>query len=146
MLLKYIQMCHKNQTKRHYQILLNVRMFRLMVFNATFNNISWRKPLTCHKSLTNLITLCCIEYTSQWTGFELTTLVVIGTGSCKSIHHIIIAKNAPIKCICTSRSTKHRALRSKIKVCLAWIQYNVFEWKDMSNYRLLFQWGSTIKM
>jgi len=45
-----------------------------MVFNATFNNISaisWR-------------------YTSPWTGFELTTLVVIGTdciGSCKSNYH-----------------------------------------------------------
>ena len=24
----------------------------------------WRKPLTCHKSLTNFITQCCIEYTS----------------------------------------------------------------------------------
>ena len=47
-------MCHKNQTKRHYKILLNVRMFRLMVFNATFNHISWRKPPTCRKSLTNL--------------------------------------------------------------------------------------------
>jgi hypothetical protein len=48
-----------------------------MMFNATFNNISvisrWsallveesrRKPLTRRKSLTNFITLCCIEYTS----------------------------------------------------------------------------------
>ena len=57
-----------------------------MVFNATFNNISdihvswWynvsfinggnqstqRKPSTCpcRKSLTNIITYCCIEYTS----------------------------------------------------------------------------------
>ena len=42
-----------------------------MVFNATFNNISvimWRsvllveKTMTCHKSLTNFITYCCIEY------------------------------------------------------------------------------------
>ena len=34
----------------------------------------------------NFITLCCIEYTSLWAGFELTTLVVIGTDctSCKS--------------------------------------------------------------
>ena len=47
---------------------------RVMVFNTTFNNISviswrsvilggenrstWRKPLTCRKSLTNFITLC----------------------------------------------------------------------------------------
>jgi hypothetical protein len=35
---------------------------------------------------------CCIEYTSPWTGFELTTLVVIDTdctGSCKSKYHTI---------------------------------------------------------
>ena len=79
-----------------------------MVFNATFNNISfisWRSVLlvcwnrktrrkqpTCHKSLTNLITLCCIEYTSPWMGFELKTLVVIGsdrTGSWKSNYDTI---------------------------------------------------------
>ena len=33
----------------------------------------------CRTSLTNFITKCCIEYTSPWTGFELPTLVVIGT-------------------------------------------------------------------
>jgi hypothetical protein len=38
-----------------------------------------KKPPTCRKSLTNFITWCCIEYTSSWTGLELTTLVVIGT-------------------------------------------------------------------
>jgi len=49
-----------------------------MVLKVTFNNISyhggqfnwWKKqeyqnkPLTCHQSLTNFITQCCIEYTS----------------------------------------------------------------------------------
>ena len=70
-----------------------------MVFNATFNNISaisWRSALLMEetgvpgenhsKSLTNFITYCCIEYT----GFKLTTLVVIGTdciGSYKSNYH-----------------------------------------------------------
>jgi hypothetical protein len=39
----------------------------------------WRKPPTRRKSLTNFITLCCIEYTSLWTGFKLKALVVIGT-------------------------------------------------------------------
>ena len=51
-----------------------------------------RKPPTCRKSLTNFITSCCIEYISSWTGFELTTLVVIGTdfsGICKSNYHTI---------------------------------------------------------
>jgi len=32
-----------------------------------------RKPPTCRKFLTNLITLRCIEYTYPWTGFEYTT-------------------------------------------------------------------------
>ena len=53
----------------------------------------WRKlEKTFRKSLTNFITLCCTEYTSSWTGFELTTLVMIGTdctGSCKSNFHTI---------------------------------------------------------
>ena len=61
---------------------------RVMMFNATFNNISVtvsfigggnqstrRKPPTsCCKSLTNFITWCCIEYTSLWVGWKLTTL------------------------------------------------------------------------
>ena len=87
-------------------------MVWFMVFNATFNNTFFlyfsyilevsficggkrsaqRKPLTCRKLLTNFITQCCIEYTLSWTGFELTTLVVIGidcTGSCKSNYHTI---------------------------------------------------------
>ena len=80
---------------------------RLMVFNVTFqqyfnyivagsfivggNRSTRRESLTSHKSLTNFITICCIEYTSPWTGFELTTLVVIGTdciGSCNKYHTI----------------------------------------------------------
>ena len=59
-------------------ISVSVSMYEVwfLVFNATFNNISailWRslllveetgeKPPTCHKSLTNFITQCCIEYT-----------------------------------------------------------------------------------
>jgi len=43
------------------------------------NQRTRRKPPTCRKSLTNLITWCCIKYTLPWAGFELTTLVVIGT-------------------------------------------------------------------
>ena len=54
-----------------FNIIQNGHGVRVMVFNATFNNISvcqgsqfywwrkrrtWRNPLTCHKSLTNLIT------------------------------------------------------------------------------------------
>jgi hypothetical protein len=59
---------------------------------------SWRKPQTCRKPLTNFITKCCIEYTSTWAGFVLTTLVVIGidcTGSCKSNYSTIMTKMSP---------------------------------------------------
>ena len=48
------------------------------------NRRTWRKPPTCHKSLTKFIT---ILYTSPWSRIELTTSVVIGTdciGSCNS--------------------------------------------------------------
>jgi hypothetical protein len=50
------------------------------------------KPSTCRNSLTNLITYCYIEYTAPWTGFDLTTLVVIRsdcTGMCKSNYYTI---------------------------------------------------------
>ena len=69
-----------------------------MVINATFNNISgisWWSVLLVEKTGENhrlvashwqsFITYCCIEYTSAWTRFKHTTLVVIGTdytGSC----------------------------------------------------------------
>jgi hypothetical protein len=51
------------------------------------NRNAQRKSPTCHKSLTNFITYCCIEYTSSWAGFELTTLVVICT-DCINYHTI----------------------------------------------------------
>jgi hypothetical protein len=85
--------------------------FRFMVFNTTFNNISvilWRSILLMeknrvpgenHRPVTDkLYHKCCIEYTLQWTRFELTTLVVIGTdctGSCKSNYHTITTTTAP---------------------------------------------------
>ena len=55
------------------------------------NRSTRRKPHTCRKSLTNFIPKC-IEYTSPWAWFELTTLVVIGTdcvGSCNFNYHTI---------------------------------------------------------
>jgi hypothetical protein len=56
------------------------------------NQSTHRKPLTYRKSLTNLITYCCIEYILPWVGFKVTTLVVLNTdctGSCKSNYHTI---------------------------------------------------------
>jgi hypothetical protein len=56
-----------------------------MLINDTFNMISvtsWRstrrKPPTCRKWLTNLITWCSTENTSTWAGFEFIALEVIG--------------------------------------------------------------------
>ena len=71
-----------------FRCILSVGWF--MVFNATFNNISvmsWRSVLIVKETADlSQVTQYCIEYISSWTGFELTTLVVIGTdctGSCK---------------------------------------------------------------
>ena len=58
-------------------------------FNSGGNLSTQRKQPTCRKSLKTL-SHCCIEYTLQWAGFELTTLMVIGTdyiGSFKSNYH-----------------------------------------------------------
>jgi hypothetical protein len=62
------------------------------------NQSTRRKPQTCRKSLINFIRLGCIEFTSQSVGFELTTLVVIGTdciSSCKSNCHTIMTTITP---------------------------------------------------
>ena len=74
----------------------------LMVFNATFNNIS---VLLVEKT-TNLSQVAdkfyhIMLYTSSWSRFELTTSVVIGTdcmGSCKSNYRTIKIMTAPSFC------------------------------------------------
>jgi hypothetical protein len=58
--------------------------------------VEYHRPATSHwQTLSHNV---CIEYTSQWTGFKL-TLVVIGTdciGSCKSNYHKITTTMAPL--------------------------------------------------
>ena len=78
---------------------------RVMMFNATFNNISvtnislyrggqfywWRKQEYPEKTTDLLYHI--MLYRVEWAGFELTTLVVIGTdciASCKSNYNTII--------------------------------------------------------
>jgi hypothetical protein len=87
--------------------------FRIMVFNATFNNILlfcggqfcwWRKPEYQEKT-TDLPHVTCKLYDIMLyrvnldvKGFELTTLVVIGTdciGCCKANYYAITATTVP---------------------------------------------------
>jgi len=94
---------------------MGMAWFRVMVFNAIFNNISailWRSVLLMEKTevpgenqtidlsqvTDKFIIQYCIEYTSPWAGFELKTLVEIVTdciGSWKSNYHTITTTTTP---------------------------------------------------
>jgi hypothetical protein len=61
---------------------------------------SREKPSSCRKSLTNFFTKMLYRVHINWTGFELTTSVVIDTdciGSCKSNLHAITSTTAPLR-------------------------------------------------
>ena len=92
---------------------------RVIVFNTTFNNISvisWPSVLLVQETgvpkdlsqgtdkLHHI--MLHIEYPLLWAGFELTTLVVIGTdciGSCKLNIHMITTTKAPMSLVRTNK-------------------------------------------
>ena len=85
-----------------------------MVFNVTFYNISvisWQSILLVEETAVpsgnhwlvtshwQTLSHNVVSSTLAWAGFELTTLVVIGTdctGSCKSNYNMIMAMTAPL--------------------------------------------------
>jgi hypothetical protein len=92
----------------HIQLGLEVKV---MVFNATLKIAQlycgtqfycWRKPEYPVKNndlpqVTDKLDQSCIEYTSPWVGFKITTLLVVGNdciGS-KSNYHTITTMMAP---------------------------------------------------
>ena len=101
-------------TPRYLNVRLLFRVRVMSVFNATFNNISviswWsvllveetgvfgQKPPICRRSLTNFITFIMLYHVQfAQVGFELTTLVVIGT-----------------VCICSYKSNYHTIATTRI--------------------------------
>ena len=85
--------------------LSNIGLVLLMVFNATFNNISvisWQSILLVEETRgpreNHQLVTSHWQTLSPWSRFELTTWVVIGTdctGSCKFNYHTIMATMPP---------------------------------------------------
>ena len=74
----------------------------------------WRIPEKT-TDLPQVTDKCCIEYTSPWVRFELTTLVVIDTddtGSCKSNHHTTTM--SPKYCKIIKQYKTHRKIQFSV--------------------------------
>ena len=91
----------------------------------------WRKPEYQEKTTdlpqitVKLITYCCIEYTSLWTGFVLTTLVVIGTDCTGMVNPTIIRPR---------RSQLELALTLHFTMCITNI-FVIFTDKDVAGIK-----------
>ena len=101
-ILRYIE--NKNKNLHHHSLTELFYRVSVIVFNATFNNISvisWQSVLLVEypeKTTKKLYHIMLYQLHLVWVGFELTTLVVIGTdciGSCKSNYHTITTTTAP---------------------------------------------------
>jgi hypothetical protein len=100
---------------------VSIYLFDLMVFNATFNNISviswwsvllveenWRPGENNLSQLTDKLYHIML-YTSSWSKLAITISVVIGTdciGSCKSNYHTITAVT-PLKAFSIAKCRSH---------------------------------------
>ena len=82
-----------NCVSRHFQ-----QYFSYFVVVTFIGGGNQRKPPTYRKSLTNIITLCCIQYTSPERDSNSQHLVVIDTDcicSCKFSYHTITITTSP---------------------------------------------------
>ena len=113
-----IKVCYGYGAYQHFQQYYSYIVAVSFICEGNISTL--RKPPICRRSLTNFITYCCIEDTSPWEGFELTTLLVICTGctcSCKSNYHTVTTTMA-------SCQVKSKAESVKINRCIQYFCFN----------------------
>jgi hypothetical protein len=90
----------------------------------------WSKPEYPETHLSQ-VRQYCIGYTLPWMGFELKTLVVIGTdctGSCKSNYHMITTTTPPHLSSVQIRGNKYFTL---IEFCMKGSSFNRLRWTQL---------------